>query len=135
MQVTIGEAARHLGLSEHTVRRQVHNGKLSGNQVATPQGYTWRVEIDNDPSALDPNPGPAPASGPANGETEFLREIIDIFKAEAATFKEQLRAQLEAKDNQLEAKDNQIQELHILLQQQAALTAPKETRRWWQFWS
>jgi DNA-binding Lrp family transcriptional regulator len=45
MQVTISEAARLLGLSEKTVRRRVVRGELPGIQEATPQGYTWFVNV------------------------------------------------------------------------------------------
>ena len=113
MQVTIGEAALRLGVSEHTVRRRVRNGELPGNQVATPQGYTWRVEIPED----------LPAPGPANGEIETLRQLVAM-----------LHGRVEAQDGELTAKNEQIRELHVLLQQgQAALSAPKENR-WWRFW-
>jgi len=113
MQATIGEAARHLGVSEHTVRRRVHNGQLLGSQVATPQGYTWRVEI--------PQNEDSPAPGPANGEIEALRELV-------ATLKERMEAQ----DGEMAAKNEQIRELHVLLQQsQPVLPA---ARAWWRFW-
>jgi len=114
MQVTIGEAALRLGVSEHTVRRRVRNGELPGNQVATPQGYTWRVEIPEDD---------LPAPGPANGEIETLWQLV-------AT----LHGRVEAQDGELTAKNEQIRELHVLLQQaQSALPVPKENR-WWRFW-
>jgi len=114
MQATIAEAAQRLGVSEHTVRRRVRNGDLPGSQVATPQGYTWLVEITED----------LPAPGPTNGEIETLRQLV-------AT----LQGRMEAQDGELTAKNEQIRELHVLLQQtQAALPAPKGNRRWWQFW-
>lgn len=114
MQVTIGEAAQRLGVSEHTVRRRVRNGELPGSQVATPQGYTWRVEIPED----------LPTPGSANGEIGTLRQLV-------AT----LQGRMEAQDSELTAKNEQIRELHVLLQQaQAALPAPKENRQWWRFW-
>lgn len=113
MQVTIGEAARHLGLSEHTVRRRVSNGQLAGSQVATPQGYTWRVEVDEVEPNPETNPGPAPE--PTTGEAALL-ELVATLQGE------------------LSAKNGQIQQLHILLQQtQAALPAPKE-KQWWRWW-
>lgn len=116
MQVTISEAAQRLGVSEHTVRRRVRNGELPGSQVATPQGYTWRVEVPDD------SPDPAPKAG--DGEVQALRDLI-------AT----LQGRMEAQDSELAAKNEQIRELHVLLQQaQAALPAPREDRRWWRFW-
>ncbi len=116
MQTTIGEAAQRLGVSEHTVRRRVRSGELPGSQVATPQGYTWRVEVPDD------SPDPTPKAG--DGEVRALRELV-------AT----LQGRMEAQDSELAAKNEQIRELHVLMQQaQAALPAPKETRPWWRLW-
>jgi len=145
MEVSMPEAAHHLGISVDTVRRRLHRGELHGHQEPTAQGFRWLIDIP-DATSTDPSSTPATATlgqngshpgttldatlgqpGTNSGEVEALREIIDVVKAEVVTLQEQLRTQLEAKDNQ-------IQELHVLLQQQAALPAPKETRRWWQLW-
>lgn len=112
MQVTIGEAAQRLSVSEHTVRRRVRSGELSGSQVATPQGYTWRVDL--------PDEVPVPEPQPVDGEVRALRELV-------AT----LQSRIEVQDSELVAKNEQIRELHIILHQaQAALPASKE-RPWW----
>ena len=50
MQVTIQEAAQALGVAESTVRRRLRNGELEGEQMPTPQGYTWLVELPDDTS-------------------------------------------------------------------------------------
>jgi len=115
MQVTINEAARRMNVSEHTVRRRVRSGELAGSQVATPQGYTWLVEVEE----------VAQPAAPANGELESLRELVEV-----------LKAQTEADREERVRKDDQIRELHVLLQQvQAALPAPREEQRsWWRFW-
>ena len=115
MQVTIGEAAKRLGVSEHTVRRRVRSGELPGSQVDTPQGYTWRVEIPEDllqEQVVD------------RGEIEALQKLITS-----------MQGQVDAQAGELAAKNEQIRELHVLLQQaQAALPAPKEDRPWWRLW-
>ena len=108
MDVTITEVARRLGISERTVRRRLHNGELSGRQVATPQGFVWTVEVPDD------GPNGQTNGKAADGELEALRELVAVLK------------------DQVETKDQQIKELHILLQQaQAALPAPRENRSWW----
>jgi len=114
MQVTIGEAAHRLRVSEHTVRRRVRNGELPGIQVATPQGFTWRVEI----------------------ETEAVQEppIVDGKELALAALEariDSLESQLLSKDEQLGVAANQIGELHRLLAQ-SALSAGQ--RPWWRFW-
>jgi hypothetical protein len=121
MQVTISEAARLLGLSEKTVRRRVVRGELPGTQEATPQGYTWFVDIPDQP--------PESETETPSGELQALRELNGALwdRVDAQD------RELEAKNQQLAAKDEQIRELHILLQQaQAALPTPMGTQRsWW----
>jgi excisionase family DNA binding protein len=119
MQVTIAEAAKLLRVSEHTVRRRVHNGELPSVQVARSQGYIWMVELPDD----------SPPDTPPLGEIVALHQLIDSLNAQV----ESLKGQLDAKDKQLETRAREVQELHVLLQQaQAALPAPKEDRQsWW----
>jgi hypothetical protein len=121
MQVTIAEAARLLGLSQKTVRRRVVRGELPGIQEATPQGYTWFVDIPDQPPEFE-------AEMPS-GELQALREL-NVALGDRIDAQDR---ELEAKNQQLAAKDEQIRELHILLQQaQAALPAPRDNRSWWQ---
>jgi hypothetical protein len=115
MQVTLGEAAIRLQVSEKTVRRWVHNGKLQGRQMPTDRGFQWMVDIPDD----------LPESETPSSEMQALRDINAL-----------LKDRLDMMDEELEAKNTQIQQLHILLQQaQAALPSPQGTQRpWWQFW-
>jgi len=115
MQVTIGEAAQHLGVSEHTVRRRLHSGVLQGIQVAIQRGngFTWRVEIPE-------NQVQEPVDG---------KELaIAAMEARIAS----LESQLLSKDEQLGVAATQIGELHRLLAQTALNAAPM--RHWWKFW-
>ena len=146
MEVSMPEAALYLGISVDTVRRRLHRGELNGHQEPTAQGFRWIIDIPDD-TFTDPGNAPATATLRQNGshpgatldatlsqsgttpaspgELEALREIIDVVKTEVVVLQEQLRTQLEAKDNQ-------IQQLHVLLQQtQAMLPAPPEHRSWW----
>jgi hypothetical protein len=112
MQTTIPEAARRLGVSEHTVRRRVRSGELTGRQVATPQGFTWVVDI----------PDGLPEPEASSSEVQALRELVA-----------NLQDRINAQGKELEAKNKQIEQLHVLLQQaQAALPAPRNNRSWWQ---
>ncbi len=107
MQVTVAEAARILGIPEKTVRRKVRTGELRGAQVHTAQGLRWMVEV----------PDGTPHQDPHNEDCAALREVIALLKEE------------------LEARRREVQELHVLLQaSQAALPAPRSTRRWWKWW-
>ena len=116
MQVTLSEAAVRLKMSERTVRRWLHSGKLQGSQLPTDRGFQWLVDIPDD--LLEP---PEDSSG----ELEVLRELNSV-----------LKDRLEVADQELEARRREVQELHVLLQQaQAALPAPVGTRHhWWRFW-
>ena len=120
MEFTITEAARVLGVAEKTVRRRVHSGELRGIQVPTRQGFIWKVELpdhevpteDNQVHAgVDHNDGYVDRR-----EMETMRHMLELMQGELAT------------------KNEQIKELHVLLQQSAALPAPQESRPWWRFW-
>jgi len=116
MQVTIGEAAHHLRVSEHTIRRRVRSGELPGIQVATPQGFKWRVEV---PEA----------------EVQEQAPIIDGKELALAAMEARitsLEVQLLSKDEQLGVAANQIGELHRLLAQTALNAADR--RPWWKIW-
>jgi excisionase family DNA binding protein len=119
VQVTIAEAAKLLRVSEHTVRRRVHNGELPSVQVARSQGYIWMVELPDD----------SPPEIPLPGEIAALHQLIDSLNGQV----DSLKGQLDAKDKQLETRAREVQELHVLLQQaQAALPVPKEEHHsWW----
>ena len=115
MRVTIQEAAQTLGVAESTVRRRLRNGELEGEQMPTPQGYTWLVELPDDRS-IQRESEPRPTVEPS-----LLRELVDS-----------LRSHLEGLEGQLGTKDRQIEQLHVLLQQaQAALPAPVSPKSWW----
>ncbi len=116
MQVTIQEDAQTLGVAESTVRLRLRNGELAGEQMRTPQGYTWLVELP-DGRSMELGSEARPT-----GEPGLLRELV-----------ESLRSHLDGLEGQLGTKDRQIEQLHVLLQQaQAALPAPVAPKSWWQ---
>ena len=126
MRVGIPDAARQLSVSEHTIRRWLRSGQLSGNQMATPQGYTWVVDLPNDVSKRDTD-GVHNGNGNGNAGGKTIEVLEDL----VVTLKVQVKAQSE----ELDVKNRQIGELHVLIQQaQAALPAPRGYYRWWQFW-
>ena len=116
MQATIQEAAHKLGVAESTIRRRLRNGELEGQQMTTPQGFTWMVELSEDLLAAQ--------ESQSTGEDGVLRELVDV-----------LRYQVTGLEGQLGTKDRQIEQLHVLLQQaQAALPAPRSNKSWWRIW-
>jgi len=107
-KVSVGEAARRLGVSVDTVRRRIGKGELLAHREPTPQGYRWEVE-------LQPNDQP-----------------LNSHNNEALVTA--LQAQVQAQAEELDARRREVQELHVLLQTaQNALTAP-ERRAWWRLW-
>jgi len=109
-KVSIGEAARRLGVSTDTIRRRIGKGELLAHREPTPQGYRWEVELQlNDQ--------------PLNGQDSNLEVLVTT-----------LQAQVQAQAEELDARRREVQELHILLQTaQTALTAPK-SKPWWRRW-
>jgi excisionase family DNA binding protein len=127
MRVRIAEAAKVLRVSEHTIRRRLAKGELTGVQVAMGTGgFQWMVDL----------PDELQVDSPESGEIAALRELIATLNDQVEALRGQLESkdrQMEAKDSQLDNKDRQIEQLHVLLQQaQAALASPKANRlSWW----
>jgi len=107
-KVSIGDAAHRLGVSTDTIRRRISKGELTAHQEPTPQGYRWKVELNQ--RAI-------------NGQDDKLEALVTS-----------LQAQLQAQAEELDARRREVQELHVLLQTaQTALTAPTR-RAWWKWW-
>jgi len=118
--ISVGEAAKRLGVSTDTVRRRIGKGELLAHREPTPQGFRWEVEL--------PDNGSQDMNG--HHSSNGLESLVVTLQAHVQTQAEELAA----KNGQLEAKDSQIRELHVLLHQtQAALPAPKE-KHWWRWW-
>jgi hypothetical protein len=129
MRVRIAEAAKVLRVSEHTIRRRLAKGELTGAQVAMGTGgFQWMVDL----------PDELQVDSPESGEIAALRELIATLNNQVEALKGQLESkdrQMEAKDSQLDSKDRQIEQLHVLLQQaQGALPVPREGHSWWRRW-
>jgi len=109
-KVSVGEAARRLGVSTDTIRRRIGKGELTAHQEPTPQGFRWEVELQ-------------PNDQPLNGHESNIDVLVTT-----------LQAQVQAQADELDARRREVQELHVLLQTaQNALTAP-ERRAWWRWW-
>jgi len=108
--VSVGEAARRLGVSTDTIRRRISKGEVVAHQKPTPQGYRWEVELEVDVK-------------PVNDHDTNLEALVTT-----------LQAQVQAQGEELDARRREVQELHVLLQTaQVALTAPGR-RTWWRWW-
>jgi len=108
-KVSVGEAARRLGVSTDTIRRRIGKGELTAHREPTPQGFRWEIELGPDDQPLN-----------GHGDNELLVTT--------------LQAQVQAQADELDARRREVQELHVLLQTaQAALAAP-ERRSWWRWW-
>ena len=115
--VTMGEAARRIGVSVDTVRRRFRRGELSAQLQRTPQGFIWLIEITErfgPGMTLDvgaAGPAFASASTPADvalpaGRVRALRGMIEVLMHETDTG-----------NRQRESKDRQIDRLRVLLRQ------------------
>jgi len=106
--VSVGEAARRLGVSTDTIRRRIGKGELTAHQEPTPQGFRWEVELQ-------------PNDQPVNGHEGNTEALVTA-----------LQAQVEAQGQELDARRREVAELHQLLAQQTALNAAR--RPWWRWW-
>jgi len=125
--VSVIEAAQHLGVSTHTIKRRLKRGELGGHRQSTPQGFIWVVEIADEPgesnSATVTDPS---ATASATSQENHLEEMVELLKHDI----EERDSQISFLKEELEARRREVQELHVLLQQtQAALPAPG--RSWW----
>lgn len=109
-KVSVGDAARRLGVSTDTIRRRIGKGELTAHQKPTPQGYRWEVELEV-------------GDQPVNGHDSNLEALVTV-----------LNAQVQAQAQELEARRREVQELHVLLQTTQAALAPPKSRSWWQLW-
>jgi len=109
-KVSVGEAARRLGVSTDTIRRRIGKGELLAQREPTAQGFRWEIEL-------------GPDDQPLNGHDRDNELLVTT-----------LQAQVQAQAEELDARRREVQELHVLLQSaQTALTAP-ERRSWWRWW-
>jgi len=108
-ELTITEAARHLGLSTATIKRRLAKGELKGRQVPRPQGFLWLIEVEDQ--------GTTPTTTTAD------TALITTLRDQVAVLVEELAG-----------RRREVQELHVLLQAaQTALNAAP-ARPWWRIW-
>jgi len=74
-KVSVGEAARRLGVSVDTIRRRIGKGEITAHQEPTPQGFRWEIE-------LEPNDQPLNGHGDNELLVTILREELDARRLE-----------------------------------------------------
>jgi len=109
-KVSVGEAARRLGVSTDTIRRRIGKGELLAHREPTPQGYRWEVELQANDQ-------------PLNGHEGNTQALVTA-----------LQSQVLAQAEELDARRREVQELHVLLQTAQAALTPPARRPWWQWW-
>ena len=125
--VRVAEAARRLCVSEDTVKRRLHKGELLGYRQPRPQGFTWLIELPDEPEKID---------DADTADTEDTSVTTTITAVEVRRLEESLgmvKLELDLCHQQVKVKDQQIEKLHALLQQsQTLLPALKRERpQWW----
>ena len=123
MEVTIQEAANILRISPSTIRRQISEGALKGQERRTGRGLTWFVDLPEQSGAAPPVTSLAKADGYQQlhgGRQGYSKEMVD-----------NLRRQVRIQNELLTAKDQQIRQLQVLLQQ-ASFASSGRFR--WPFW-
>jgi len=120
MEMTITEAATHLGITTDTLRRRIRKGTVSARQSPRPQGHVWFVDIDTDETARENQATP---TGRADDN-----DLVELLKGQV----QDLKAMLEKRDRDLENRTREISELHQLLG--ARSLNPGVDRPWWAIW-
>ena len=125
--VRVAEAARRLCVSEDTVKRRLHKGELLGYRQTRPQGFTWLIELPDEPEKLDDT---------GTADTEDTPATTTVSAVEVRRLEESfgvVKMELDLCHQQIKVKDRQIEQLHALLQQsQTLLPALKRERpQWW----
>ena len=121
--LTVAEAAKALGLSERTIRRQIKGGKIKAELVSGRYGEEYRIKLDNASprKGVDKGLYSVPDS-PANITMDRpLEKALDMVKS-----LQQEKAELYAQVAYWQAQCRHLEE------QVKLLTAPK--RPWWQRW-
>jgi hypothetical protein len=72
--VSIEEAARRLGRSAHSVRRQIRNGDLYAVREERPNGFAWRVGFEGD------KPAPAPVGAHVTQVDDPLQQALALIE-------------------------------------------------------
>jgi len=103
--VALDEAARRLRIHPQTLRRRLHKGLIPGVKQETPQGYVWRVELDDGaaPESTHPDASAASTRSPESGG---LAQEVARLSAHVDDLREQLRA-----------REREAGQLHTLLAQ------------------
>ena len=120
MEVNITEAAAALHVSEQTVRRRLHKGLIKGTKSETPQGFRWRVDLDQDQVTL-------PAKETTGAAIDL---VVEVLQAQIASLEAQLTTRAREVDQLTRARD--VAQLHQLLAARAINN--RRGSRWWQFW-
>src|SRR5438067_4140087 len=74
--LSLGDAARHLGLSVDTIRRRVKDGSLEARKVRTRYGPAWRVELDGVRPAARATDSAATPPPTASNPAELLHLVV-----------------------------------------------------------
>jgi excisionase family DNA binding protein len=135
---TVTEAAKQLGLSEKTVRRYLHAGKLRGYKVKGQNGDEWRVKkatLDNNRSEFQGRVVTTPRTVQGSVDNGLVKELIvklealavrnGYLESQMSVASEQLKLlpDLQAKATQAAIQEQKIKDLEVEL---AALKAS-----WW----
>lgn len=131
--VTIEEAARRLGLSDHAVRRRIRRGALYAVREERPQGFAWLVGFEGDRPSLPPvdaEVAPDSAQVPPGGD-QVAGALIEALR---------LNEKLQVENRELAGRVGylmgQVEELRgqLLLTAGTPEKAPDAARGRW-FWS
>jgi len=113
MLLPLAEAARHIGVSESTLRRRLRAGTATGTRERTASGFRWVVNVDQAAQAEQDGGRHLARDGENRQDHDQLLELIAFLKGE------------------LDAKNEQLGQALALVSQ---LSLPAPRSRWWWPW-
>jgi hypothetical protein len=106
-RLTVHEAAIALSMSPNTVRRKLKRGELRAEREETPQGYVWRVLVDDPPEeAGDTQAAPADTSRVSDEvphEFSAVRDVVTRLEQQVEALRQVVREERDAHHKQIEA--------------------------------
>jgi hypothetical protein len=127
-RLSVEDAARHLGLSQQTVKRRLKKGTLRGEQEPTSTGFRWYVVLDTPGTTVDVSGDVSGTSADTTADIPADTPSMALQTARAQEMAAYTRALVEPLYARLEAQA----ELEQARARQNA--APVQERRSWWAW-
>lgn len=150
----LGEAAEHLGLSKHQLRRRIRAGQIASRQVHSQHGPAYEVRVDGDATVASAVRQPDDRNGNATVRvTPPLTELVNLLR-ETQRANVELAGMVGSLQQRLAYAEDRIRMLEAPKAEAMSTESPltgapandtgettqmssesRNGRPWWRFWS